>query len=244
MDNWSPFLARNRGPFSARDQARLLESVVAVVGCGGLGGFVCEELARLGVGGLLLIDPDVFEESNCNRQIYASLPTLGRAKAEVAAERAAQVHGLCRTTPVVADFREKTDLLRDRAGLVMDCLDNSRARRELGRFCADAGIPLVHGAVREWYGQVAVQLPGHRLLERLYPPRGRAGQPPPVLACTVATVASLQAAEAVKLLLARSSPLHAAWLSVDLLRLDFLLVPTGDPAPPAGSRQTTPQRNQ
>ncbi|HEB49433.1 MAG TPA: HesA/MoeB/ThiF family protein [Desulfobulbus sp.] len=248
MDNWSHFLVRNRGPLSAREQLRLQESVVAVVGCGGLGGFVCEELVRLGVGELLLIDPDRFEESNCNRQLYASLQTLGRAKAEVAAERAEQVHSLCRATAVVADFRQQTGLLRDRADLVVDCLDNSPARRELGRFCSSAKIPLVHGAVKGWYGQVAVQLPGSGLLERFYPPGGRSRQEPPsVLACTVATVASLQAAEAVKLLLARHSPLRTSWLSVDLLRLDFLLVPAGEPGSLSGQAacdQQTQQRDQ
>ncbi len=237
MDNWSPYLVRNRGPLSDREQRRLLKSTVAVIGCGGLGGFVCEELVRIGVGRLLAIDPDRFERSNCNRQLYATLQTMGRAKAEVAAERAEMVHGLCRATPVVADFRDNTRLLRDQADVIVDCLDNSMARRELGRFCRREEIPLVHGAVNGWYGQVAVQLPGRDLLGHLYPVTGREPQnPPSVLACTVATIASLQAAETVRLLLAHHSPLHEAWLSIDLLRHDFRLVPLGEEAPAVSPR--------
>ncbi len=227
MDTWPAYLVRNQGPLNAAEQQRLRDSGVAVVGCGGLGGFVTEELVRIGVGHLLLVDPDRFEESNCNRQLYATLGSLGRNKAQVAAERAQQIHGLCRATPVAADFRAQADRLCDQAQVLVDCLDSSRARRELARICSKGDRPLVHGAVNGWYGQVAVQLPGRTLLERLYPDCGGQGDgPPSVLASTVATVASLQAAEVVKLLLGHDSPLHDHWLSIDLRHCEFTLVPT------------------
>src|SRR4051812_4598867 len=59
--------ARNRQTISLADQLKLFRSRAAVIGCGGLGGYVIEELARIGVGELVLVDPDVFEEHNLNR---------------------------------------------------------------------------------------------------------------------------------------------------------------------------------
>ena len=78
---------RQRNIFGTQGQLRLLRSRVVVVGCGGLGGNIVEMLVRLGVGCLLVIDPDFFVESNLNRQLLATTATLGRYKAEVARER-------------------------------------------------------------------------------------------------------------------------------------------------------------
>ena len=82
---------RNRETVSSADQLTLFRSRVAVVGCGGLGGYLVEQLARLGVGTLVLLDPDVFEEHNLNRQLLSSPEHLGRAKVDVAAERVAAI---------------------------------------------------------------------------------------------------------------------------------------------------------
>src|SRR5512133_248942 len=83
---------RNRQAISAEQQRILFHSRVAVIGCGGLGGYVIEELARLGVGTIIAIDPDVFEEHNLNRQLLSSPATLGRAKVEAAAARIAEIN--------------------------------------------------------------------------------------------------------------------------------------------------------
>jgi molybdopterin/thiamine biosynthesis adenylyltransferase len=106
---------------------------------------------------------------------------------------------------------------------VVDCLDDIQARRDLAMLCGQRSIPLVHGAVSGWYGQVGVQLPGGDLIERLYPQRMVTGEPPSVLSFTVAIIASLQAAETVKLLLGLYSPLHNSWMHIDLKESDFLL---------------------
>jgi len=92
---------RNRETVSTADQLRLRRSRVAVIGCGGLGGYLVEQLARLGVGRLAVIDPDVFEEHNLNRQLLSSPAALGRPKVEVAAERVAAVN------PAVAPATER-----------------------------------------------------------------------------------------------------------------------------------------
>ena len=143
----------------------------------------------------------------------------------VAAERAAAIHPCTATRVFPADFRTVDDEAL-RVELVVDCLDDIAARRDLGARCRDLGLPLVHGAVNGWYGQVGVQRPGDDLLDRLYPARTvrPAVTPPSVLACTVAVVASLQAAETIKLLLDLPSPLANTWLHADLLDCSFTLM--------------------
>jgi tRNA A37 threonylcarbamoyladenosine dehydratase len=98
---------RNREMLSIQQQSRLFRSRVAVIGCGGLGGYVLEELARLGVGQIVAIDPDHFEEHNLNRQILSTPRTLGRAKVEAAAQRIAEVN------PAVTIRAVKENLSRD-----------------------------------------------------------------------------------------------------------------------------------
>mgnify|MGYP001312274771 CR=1 FL=1 len=223
MPSFADIFARNLGTFND-DQQRLLQAkAVAVIGCGGLGGYVIEQLVRIGVGRLHLFDPDVFSPSNCNRQLNALQSTLGRAKAEVAACRVADIHPFCTVRPFVADFRTVNEDDAFVVNVMVDCLDDIQARRDLATLCSSRAIPLVHGAVSGWYGQVGVQLPGGDLIERLYPERLVTSSLPSVLACTVATIASLQVAETVKLLLDLWSPLHNTWLHIDLKEGDFLV---------------------
>ena len=220
------YFARNLGSITAEQQQLLQRKQVAVIGCGGLGGYVIEALARIGVGRLHLFDPDSFSASNRNRQLNALQSTMGRNKAEVACERIASIHPFCQVRAFAADFRQVAEEQELFGDAVVDCLDNIAARHDLAALCGRLGLPLIHGAVNGWCGQVGVQLPGHDLMGRLYPKRlrGSAASPvPSVLSFTVALVASLQAAETVKILLGLPSPLRSAWLHIDLKENDFLL---------------------
>ena len=223
MPSFADIFTRNADTLNNGQQQLLHSKAVAIVGCGGLGGYVIEQLVRIGVGRLYLVDPDVFAPSNCNRQLNALQSTLGQPKAEVAARRARDIHPFCRVHPFVADFRDIREEEAFAVDVTVDCLDDIQARRDLAALCNRRAIPLVHGAVTGWYGQVGVQLPGGNLIERLYPQRLASGSPPSVLACTVATIASLQVVEAVKLLLDLWSPLHNTWLHIDLKEGDFLV---------------------
>src|SRR6185369_3162533 len=91
---------RNRKAISVQDQLTLFRSRVAVIGCGGLGGYVVEELARLGVGTIVVIDPDVFEEHNLNRQLFSSPANLDTAKVEAAAKRIGEVNPAVNLVPI------------------------------------------------------------------------------------------------------------------------------------------------
>ncbi len=95
---------RNQQMISTAQQLQLLQSQVAVVGCGGLGGYILEELARLGVGQIVAIDPDVFEEHNLNRQLLSSIELLGTAKTDAAVQRIAEINPAVKVRPINLAF--------------------------------------------------------------------------------------------------------------------------------------------
>jgi len=222
VDKIADIFERNTGTITPAQQLRLQQATVTVIGCGGLGCFVIEELARLGVGSLRVCDPDTFTPSNINRQLYALKNTIGQYKAEAAAERIRSIHGLTRVLALTTEFQKSEAPLFSDTGVVVDCLDTITGRRELATLCTDKNLPMVHGAVDRWYGQVGVQPAGGSLIQNLYGNNdGDKTVPLSVLSCTVAVVASLQVAETCKLLLGMESLLHNKWMSIDLQRMTF-----------------------
>ncbi len=219
MNIWPDSLLRNQGALEAGEQQKLSRSGVTVCGCGGLGGLVIENLARIGVGRLRIVDPDVFTVSNLNRQIGALHNTLGKNKAEVMARRVREISDSCQVEALPCNFLE-SDVLKG-MDVALDCLDNGPARLELAERCNAYQIPLVHGAVDGWYGQIGVQPVGGDLVHRLYANQQEENGTVSVLSFTAALVASLQAAETVKLLIGRPSRLSHGWMTVDLLAGDF-----------------------
>lgn len=216
---------RNHKTFSIEDQHRLFHSRVAVIGCGGLGGFVIEELCRLGVGAIQAWDYDDFAEHNLNRQLLSSMELIGQSKVRAAARRAKAIN------PVV-DFQAISARLDKATGnerlpgqqVVVDALDHIPSRLLLAQTCSKLGIPLVHGAIAGWYGQVTTLLPGDDTLEKLYQHSSGVGgieKDQGIMAFTPAIVASLQAVEVVKLLLGRGELLRGRVLMIDLLDQTF-----------------------
>lgn len=217
--------SRNIGSITKAQQLKLQKATVTVIGCGGLGGFVIEELARLGIGSLHICDSDKFSISNINRQLYAQAETIGQYKAAVAAKRVRLMHGQTTALPVTTRFQEEKEKLLADTEVVVDCLDNVGSRRDLAELCNQYQIPLVHGAVQQWYGQVGVQLAGGTLIQDLYRHHAENEKTvPSVLSCTVAVIASIQVAETCKLLLGMESPLHNNWINIDLQRITFDII--------------------
>jgi molybdopterin/thiamine biosynthesis adenylyltransferase len=220
---------RNLQTITVQNQLKLFRSRVAVIGCGGLGGYVIEELARLGVGTLVAIDPDVFEEHNLNRQLLSTTSALGRAKVEMAAERVAEINPATTLLPVQTPYApERAAELLGGAQVVVDALDSIPTRLALAKSCAEMQIPLVHGAIAGWYGNVCTQLPGDRSIESLYghSPQQRGveqqlGNP----SFTPAVVASLESAEVCKLLLGLGKVLRSRCLVINLFDMSFDEIP-------------------
>ncbi len=108
----------------------------------------------------------------------------------------------------------------------MDALDSLPARRLLQRACEELGIPLVHGAIGGWYGQVTVIMPGDRTLDRLYNPDTERGVEAIMgtPGFTPAVVGSIEACEVIKLLIGRGRPLRHRVLNIDLLNQEFIVI--------------------
>lgn len=138
---------RNADAFSPRDQLRLYRSCAAVCGLGGGGGYVAEVLARAGMGRLILIDGDVFEDSNRNRQLGALGSTLGRLKVDVMAERLADANPYLRVEahPVFLG-PDSADLLAG-ADVVCDCVDGRANKALLAGICRERGLPCSTGGL-------------------------------------------------------------------------------------------------
>lgn len=214
---------RNMAALTPEECALLHEKRVAVVGCGGLGGMVAETLARVGVGNLRLIDGDAFEESNLNRQLMCTEETLGRPKALVAAERLEIANSDVCVDVRVDELTEENacDLLCD-MDCVVDCLDNLNARFWTAHACQTLGTPLVYGAIAGWFGQVCTVFPGDLSFATIYGASLDANQRSQHeqlgnLPFTAFATASMQAAEAVKVLLGRPGVIRNRLLMLDLL---------------------------
>lgn len=215
--------ARNKKTFSDEDQQKLAVSCVAIVGCGGLGGYIAEQLARIGVGKIVLFDGDRFEVSNLNRQIMATELNIGQWKVEAARDRLQSVNSEVQVEAVRDWFEEdKAPELLQKVDLVCDALDSRDSRVMLERVCHQMELPLVYASIAGWFGQIGVSLPGDFSVSRLFGSGKKGvestwGNP----AFTPAVLASLSVAEAVKLLVGREPSLRHAWLQVDLLTMEF-----------------------
>lgn len=211
---------RNLGTIDGRQQALLQRRAVCVVGCGGLGGGIIENLARLGVGKITIVDGDVFHVTNLNRQILCDEKNLGCFKAEEGAKRVGRINSEITVCPV-STFLEEHNSRQIIHGhdAVIDALDNVRTRVLLERACEEEDLPLVHGAIAGWSGQVAVVLPGAGLLRTIYAGGEAAGDEKDAgtPSFTPAVVAGLETAETLKLLLGQESVLRNKLLTVDLM---------------------------
>ena len=215
---------RNIPALSEQECVLLQQKKVLVVGCGGLGGHIIELLARIGVGSIVAVDGDVFDESNLNRQLLSEMELLGKSKAEAAKARAARINPDVHVQAVHAFLTEENaaDLISG-CDAVIDALDSIPARRLLAKACSDIGIPCVYGAIRGWVAQAAISMPGDRLIELLYPENVTISDKS-VLSLTPAFCASMQAALCVKLLCGR--PVENGKLYYfDLQDMEFETIP-------------------
>jgi len=216
---------RNRNMISIYEQLQLFRSRIAVIGCGGLGGYIIEELSRLGVGHIVAIDPDIFEEHNLNRQLLSRPGNLGQAKVEAALARVKEINPAVTVIPIRDAFcaANGSKLLKG-VKVAVDALDSISYRLELAETCTEVQIPMVHGAIGGWYGHVATQLPGDTTVQTIYRNwvEGKGiekelGNP----AFTPAVVASLQVAEVCKIVLGRGELLRNRKLTIDLLDMEI-----------------------
>ena len=218
--------ARNIPALTEAECLALRTRRVLVAGCGGLGGHIIDQLARIGVGQLRVVDGDVFEPSNLNRQLLSSVPVLGISKVGAAAEHIARVNPETEVD-AVEDFltEENVHSLITGCDVVLDALDNIPSRKILASACSEAGIPYVYGAISGWVAQAAVSMPGDNLVQKLYP-EGTVLRDKSVLSFTPALCASIQVSLCVKLLTGRPVE-NGKIYYFDLLNQEFETIPMG-----------------
>ncbi|HJO23228.1 MAG: molybdopterin-synthase adenylyltransferase MoeB [Myxococcota bacterium] len=209
-------------------QRALLAGRVLLVGVGGLGCPLAQYLAAAGVGALGLVDFDVVDASNLQRQVLYGTADIGRPKVEVAAERvrAQNPDVVVETHAVQLDSSNALELL-GAYDVVVDGTDNFPTRYLVNDACVLLGKPNVHGSIFRFDGQATVFDARHGPCYRcLYP------EPPPpgavpscaeggVLGVLPGLVALIQATEALKLLAGIGEPLYGRLLRYDALRMDF-----------------------
>ena len=206
---------RNAPAITGNEQKALAAKRVLVAGCGGLGGYIIEFLGRVGVGRITAVDGDAFAVSNLNRQLLSTEETLGRPKPECAIERMHAVNPEV-TVTAICDYitEENAEKLVSGHDIIADALDNGKTRIILTAAAKKAGIPFVCGAIGGWYGRVLVLYPCDNA-DFLWE-----GGAPPIagnLCSTAACVASVQAAETLKVLLGRLGVLRGRMLEINML---------------------------
>ncbi|WP_270888391.1 molybdopterin-synthase adenylyltransferase MoeB [Pedococcus sp. 5OH_020] len=228
-------------------QRRLSNARVLVVGAGGLGSPALMYLAAAGVGTIGVVDDDVVDASNLQRQVVHGVADVGRPKTESAAETVAAIN------PLVTVVRHDVRLTSDNAmeiladyDVVLDGADNFPTRYLVNDACVMLGLPHVWGSIYRFDGQVSVWFAGYGPCYRCVFP----DPPPPdavpscatggVLGVLCAAVGSVQVAEAVKLVVGRGEPLVGRLLVHDALRQtwDALTVRADPDCPVCGQSPT------
>lgn len=204
-------------------QERLLASHALIIGAGGLGSPVALYLGSAGVGRITVVDDDVVDETNLQRQIAHTMARVGSPKAESVLQAIVAINPDVVVTPLVqrADDALLNSLV-PRADVVLDCTDNFATRHAINRACVAHGKPLVSGAAIRMDGQVSVydtRSPGHPCYACVFPEDSGVEETRcatlGVFAPLVGIVGTLQAAEALKLLVGLGSRLLGQLLMVD-----------------------------
>ena len=215
---------RNREIISDQEQLKLAQSRVAVVGAGGLGGQVILLLARIGIGYLVVIDHDTFDETNLNRQALCSQDALVKSKSE----EAVAVVGAINPGVETISYRlrigsSNAQKILVGSDVVVDALDNIPDRLALEGEVKKLDVPLVHGAVAGFEGQIMTIFPQDHGLGNLYgkggPVKETKKSPESVFgvpALIPAVIGTFQVMEVLKIILNRGTIFRNMMVHMDL----------------------------
>ncbi|MFB0558531.1 MAG: ThiF family adenylyltransferase [Candidatus Bathyarchaeia archaeon] len=228
-------------------QKKLKGAKVCVVGLGGLGSPVTIQLASLGVGHLRIVDRDVVETSNLQRQHLYGVDKVGYPKVEAAAERLRRLNPFINVEPLPMSLKPRNaERIIEGMGVVVDCLDSMAARYALNRACVKLEVPMVHGAVITHVGNATTIIPGETACLECFqgsvdddalPTCATVGVHPSI----ISIVASIQVSEAIRLILGRPPNLANSLIFCDLEDLSFERIKLArvDTCPVCGSRPTS-----
>ena len=211
-------------------QRRLLAARVLLVGAGGLGSPIAMYLAASGIGQLVLADFDVVELSNLQRQILHTTKDIGRAKVESGEEALNNLNPDVEIVTINRVFDEDDDELRsevEKADVVVDGTDNFETRFALNRACVATKTPLVSGAALRTDGQVTVfdardpHSPCYRCLYTEDSGEGEACSDVGVFSPLLGIIGSIEAAEAIKILIGTGDTLTGRVVVIDVMSMEW-----------------------
>ena len=202
--------------FGEEGQRRIMDAVVGIAGCGGLGVNVVTQLAVAGVSHFILCDPQIPDETNLNRQfVYHSLESV--PKVDTLSEWVSSLNPYARIETHHESVTLENGSMFSGCDVIVDCLDNMEGRMVLSDLSESHGIPLVHAGVQDTFGQVAVCIPG-----RTPSLRGMIGTLPnregtiPSVGAAVSVIAGMEAMEVLKLLAGMESDAVGSMVTLDM----------------------------
>ena len=161
--------SKNLGIMTEKELLLLSKKKILVVGVGGLGGYIASSLTRLGVEEITIVDFDEFDESNINRQLFANTKTLGKQKVQITKQQLLNINPNINVTVIDKKYDENIDLSEFKnIDIIFDAVDNIPTKVLIEEHCSKLNIPLIHGAIAGWYGQVGIILPNTNILHKLY----------------------------------------------------------------------------
>ncbi len=192
--------------FGDEGQEKLKKAHIFIAGAGGLGSPVSIFLAVAGVGHITIVDMDVVDQSNLNRQILHFERDVGRKKTASAEEKLRQINPDIVVTAIDEKIDEtNADRMIGNADGIVDAMDNFPTRYLLNDIALKKKIPLFHGAIRGFYGQATTILPGKTPCLACIFPKAPPKEVFPVVGVTPGFIGMIQANEVLKYLLGRGS---------------------------------------
>jgi adenylyltransferase/sulfurtransferase len=204
------------GAIGEQGQRKIKSSKAFIAGCGGLGSPIALYMAAAGFGNIVLADMDVVDISNLNRQILHWDKNIGEPKVASGLEKLAQANKGINIEPFYGKIDENNVIeLTKGCDIIMDAMDNFETRYMLNKAAVEHGIPFVHGSIYGLEGRVTTIVPGKTpCLECIFPKA-----PPkeifPVFGATAGVIGSIQATEAVKVILGIGETLENRLLIYD-----------------------------
>lgn len=217
--------SRNMGIMNDSELKKFVYTKALVVGVGGLGGYIASSLARIGVSSITIVDFDNFDVSNLNRQLFASFKSLNKSKVQVVKQGLLDINPNLNITAIHEKLDESFDMsyFKD-IDIVFDAVDNIKSKVLLEKYCSKFNIPLIHGAIAGWYGQLGIIMPGSNILSELYKDKNH-GIESELMSPTFTPgiVGNMMISEFVKFILKKESLINQI-LYVDLLDHEYRIM--------------------
>jgi len=208
--------------FGEAGQKKLKDAKVFIAGAGGLGFPISVYLVAAGVGTLRIVDNDVVELNNLNRQLLHWDKDVGRRKVESALEKLQQINPRVKVEVYDEEITEDNVLtLTVGVDAIVDALDNYAARYALNRASLEKKIPFFHGAVHGLMGQATTIIPGQTACLRCIIPAAPPRETFPILGAVAGTIGTIQATEVIKYLTGMGNLLKNRLLIYDGLYMEF-----------------------